>query len=76
MKLIIDIPEEDLIRTCEEPCTKLGYIVANGTPFDTVIEDIKAEIHRANCHYHGTEWGMGIELCERIVNKHISGKET
>ena len=40
----------------------------------SVIEDIKAEIHRANCYYHGTEWGMGIELCERIIDKHI-GKE-
>lgn len=32
MKIVIDIPEEDYIKICEEPCTKLGIAVQNGTP--------------------------------------------
>ena len=32
MKIIIDIPEEDYIKICDEPCTELALAVRNGTP--------------------------------------------
>ena len=32
MKLIIEIDEEEYLEICDEPCTKLAYRVANGTP--------------------------------------------
>lgn len=32
MKLVIDIDEKEYIEICEEPCTKLGLAIANGTP--------------------------------------------
>ncbi len=32
MKLIIEIDEEEYLEICNEPCTKLAYRVANGTP--------------------------------------------
>ena len=50
MKLIIDIPKEDREDICnihfvrEDLKFKVGKAIMNGTPFDSVIEDIKAEI--------------------------------
>ena len=44
MKLIIDIPEEDYIRICDEPCTKLGIAVQNGKPLDNELQEIRQEI--------------------------------
>lgn len=51
MKLIIDIPEEDFewinthLYTTDFQTTKRLYeSVRNGTPLDSVIEDIKAEL--------------------------------
>ena len=32
MQILIDIPEEDYIRICDEPCTELALAVRNGTP--------------------------------------------
>lgn len=32
MKLIIDISEEEYIKICDEPCTHLAWVIANGTP--------------------------------------------
>ena len=32
MKIIIDIPEEEYIKICDEPCTKLALAVRNGIP--------------------------------------------
>ena len=32
MQIVIDIPEEDYIRICDEPCTELALAVRNGTP--------------------------------------------
>ena len=47
MKLIIDIPEEEFARIKDIPRDYkllIHKIVATGTPFDSVIEDIKAEL--------------------------------
>ena len=47
MKLIIDIPEEEVARITDRPRDYkllIHKIVATGTPFDSVIEDIKAEL--------------------------------
>lgn len=38
----------------------------------SVIEDIKAEIHSAYSRYYATKWEGGIELCERIIDKHLA----
>ena len=32
MKLVIDIPEEEYIKICDEPCTELALAVRNGIP--------------------------------------------
>ena len=32
MQIIIDIPEEQYIKICDEPCTELALAVRNGTP--------------------------------------------
>lgn len=87
MKLIIDIPEEvfNTIKSfkgkfiCEN-----GYDliqgVKNGIPFDTVIEDIKAEISepiQGNCYFIGQAKVQAetIKWCLEIVDKYTSGKE-
>lgn len=41
MKLIIDIDEKEYIEICEEPCTKLGLAIANGTPLEAQPTDTK-----------------------------------
>lgn len=43
MKLLIDIPEEQYIKICDEPCTELALAVRNGTPLDKHDEEIIAE---------------------------------
>lgn len=40
MKLIIDIPEEEYIKICDEPCTELALAVRNGTPLEKVTSEI------------------------------------
>ena len=32
MQIVIEIPDEEYIRICDEPCTELGLAVRNGTP--------------------------------------------
>lgn len=83
MKRIIEIPEElysnIVIDNCSlgEVCNLLG-IVAESTPFDSVIEDIKAEINKemqehAEIKDYGRYYGLHIAL--EIIDNHISGKE-
>ena len=83
MKLIIDIPEEDFkwIQThrsvTDYQITKMLYKrVINGTPFDSVIEDIKTEIEAFPSEL--TEDGRRmVRKCRvlEIIDKHISEKE-
>ena len=90
MKLIIDI-YDDAYKYCksikDDDLDDLGFFtshilksVANGTPFDSVIEDIKAEISepiQEDCYYVGTAkiQAETIKWCLEIIDKHISGKE-
>ena len=84
MKLVIDIPEEDYewINThrsvTDYQTTKMLYKrVLNGTPFDTVIEDITHEITKylEDVCINENE-AEGIMFCLDVMDKHISGKET
>ena len=82
MKLIIDIPEErykDIKRIAsvqlEMRIDTAEQIIANGTPFDSVIEDIITEIkaiQQEDIECDGTS-DMGMVL--DIIDKHISRKE-
>ena len=96
MKLIVDIPEKDFdfIKKTYKP-TGYDFVarpltnetissVMNGTPLDSVIEDIKAEIRKlhpvkrgdndyTNGVYDGECWVIDKALF--IIDKHISGKE-
>ena len=87
MKLIIDIPEE-AYKACKE--LKIGSddgivglcavkSIANGTPFDSVIEDIKADLerYRAEQDKKDTFHFLRMKMCDdfaEIIDKHI-GKE-
>ena len=71
MKLIIDIPDIEYKYTCEMRLHNRTYYddaIRKGTPFDSVIEDIKAEIKNLK----GT---FSNEYYLKIIDKHISGKE-
>lgn len=86
MKRIIEIPEELYSNTVIDNCslgevrTLLG-IVAESTPFDSVIEDIKAKCDDIN----EVATGLNYVQCRTIqdsladimsvLHKHISGKE-
>ena len=81
MKLIIDIPEErykDIKRIAsvqlEMRTDTAEQIIANGTPFDSVIEDIKAEKRNA-IDYPYWEYVRGLATALEIIDKHISRKE-
>ena len=57
MKLIIDIPKEEYIKICDEPCTELALAVRNGTPLDNLTADLEAlreptEPHLVDYRYH------------------------
>ena len=87
MKLIIDIPEEVLntIKSFKGKfICKNGYDlirgIQNGTPFDSVIDDIKAEISepiQEDCYFIGQAkiQAETIKWCLEIIDKYISGKE-
>ena len=84
MKLIIDIPEErykDIKRIAsvqlEMRADTAEQIIA-GTPFDSVIEDIKAEILCLRDDLEAKGYMNEIHALNfalEIIDKHISGKE-
>lgn len=76
MKLIIDIPEEDREDICnihfvrEDLKFKVGKAIMNGTPFDSVIEDIKAEI--GDYFDWGDVSSTDQKVILKIIDKHIA----
>ena len=93
MKLIIDIPEKTIAHIRAD--YGHGYRVINdgdkdylcdaifyGTPFDSVIDDIKTEIDEQEFTHHNglTHWYMTPSevksIVFEIIDKHISGKGT
>ena len=81
MKLIIDIPEEEYERIKDIPNDYKLLIhkaVANGTPFDSVIEDIKAELTKDYVDDNPDNFRYTTVMLKdvlAIIDKHISGKE-
>ena len=88
MKLIIDIPDKEYKYTCEMRLhnrTCYDEAIRNGTPFDSVIEDIKAEVFRQSKQTNESfshDWNEGFNdgmfhtlTIIREYFKHISGKE-
>ena len=75
MKLIIDIPEEEYKHTCEMRLHNRTYYddaIRNGTPFDSVIEDIKNEIADEMILPMAD---VGLRVALEIIDKHIKGGE-
>ena len=90
VKLIIEIPKSalELLNTTGVDWLDAEHIlsaVANGTPFDSVIEDIKTEVFRQseqNNENFSHDWNEGFNdgmfhtlTIIRECFKHISGKE-
>ena len=76
MKLIINIPEEYLktIKAIPDETSSLDMLLIKyGTPFDSVIEDIKAKIADMDGDINGFYVHKDDVL--EIIDKHISGKE-
>lgn len=83
MKLIIDISEEDvkwandyfhpMLRSNNINCENLATIIVNGTPFDSVIEDIKAEILDEMILPMAD---VGLRVALEIIDKHIGKAES
>ena len=93
MKLIIDIPDfvyDDVRALKGRNLVKVNAdamhdAIYNGTPFDSVIEDIKKEIEKELCHSIRDEYSQrqndycdGVEFAGKrsleIIDKHIRGK--
>jgi len=91
MKIVIDISKE-MYQECIETVASLtahyeSYefhrMVQNGTLFDSVLEDIKAEIKQEYNSLRATradetlELGecLGLKMSLKIIENHISGKE-
>ena len=82
MKLIIDIPEERLksikrfgIKLNETYMLERALISA--TPFDSVIEDIKAEIRtELDVPDKDVDYYPGLWKALEIIDKYISAKES
>ena len=70
MKLIIDIPDNEYKQN------RYYYdSVYHATPFNSVIEDIKAEIHATAEMHEDGDYYLRDEWIDEIIDKHISGKE-
>ena len=94
MKLIIDIPEntakeiKDNAMFAESIASQIKWdvtsAIVNGTPFDSVIEDIKAEIAKIEipedvktvdgCFAFCQALEIADLAIDRVVDKHINGK--
>ena len=80
MKLIIDIPEDEYKRMKDESIYSTHMMICaiqNGTPLDSVIEDITHEIRKylEDVCINENE-AEGIMFCLDVMDKHISGKES
>ena len=81
MKYVIDIDEE--IFECAKEHRLISHApvleaVANGTPLEEVLEDIKAEIENIelNGQIRDVEcFNAGVNIAISVIDKHISGKE-
>ena len=78
MKLIIDIPKGTYraieVGTINQVLEyKVWNAIKNGTPFDSVIEDIKAEIIHYNDKHCNSEF-ISVGTVFEIIDKHISGE--
>ena len=73
MKLIIDIPEEEYKRLKGYIPFGIGEMLKNGTPFYSVIEDIKAEIENrcAITVNSNNEPAMTLHDIFEIIDRHI-----
>ena len=78
MKLIIDIPEwyYNEVKEFKHPVL-IDKSIMNGTPFDSVIEDIKADINNIDSMtFIGNGSGCASEMrteCLKIIDKHMRG---
>lgn len=85
MKLVIDIDEEmykqviasDIIYVLDDniDLIMVENAIANGTPLQAELEEIKAEID--NCLIHNPDYdecnvNMGLGISYEIIKKHIS----
>ena len=78
MKIVIDIPEEKYklckrLKSSER--NELQEVVANGTPFEKELEDIKAELHKIaddDEYQLMGNYAQGMEDALKIIDKHIS----
>lgn len=78
MKLVIEIPDDkyDLLKMSVE--SGMGdwvhKIVANGTPLESMLEDIKAEI-KAHSEMHYMDGDIIADELLTIIDKHMRGAE-
>ena len=81
MKIVIDIDEKEY----EEALTGVFNITAfneaiskHSIPLEKVFEDIKTEINEVYNDFKDKDSliANGINICRRIIDKRISGKET
>ena len=82
MKIVIDIPRKEYERAKkgEWNCTIINKAVADATPLEKVLDDIKADIDAKQYSYMADKdydegIRFGLMLAYQIVNRHISGKE-
>lgn len=85
MKLVVDIPEEIYNSACATNniwnMRMAGFVcsaIANGTPLEKVLGDIKAEIRKMpnrNPSYSHTCDVVDREDVLDIIDSHINGKE-
>ena len=77
MKIVIDIPEEKYKHIQEEQWLPnrllIEKAIANGTPLDKAIEDIKAEMRMIDASYAYKMWTY--DEVARLIDKHL-GKES
>ena len=85
MKIVIDIPKgryEDILSGKEVTIYQCDIrdVLKNGTPLETVLENIKAEIEEEKQGYDlynndDNNVLYGLQTCIGIIDNHISGKE-
>lgn len=83
-KIVIDIPEEDYQEVLRDDYSGTPFenrvfsVIKNGTPFEKVIKDIKAEIRVLPKTYpfvNHIDTYVKEDDVINIIDKHISGKD-
>ena len=78
MRIVIEIPEEEYkrIKAYTAPMTWAEHLIKNGTPFNDILDKIKAEIREFSVVYESGTYYIMTYIVNQIIDKYKEEHET